>query len=450
MKNRAHMRPLSSEVISRLGLNMPPMPPTLKEGIATKPVEMWDRFVGHPGAGIDPRRVVSIYRMAECGYPQEQADLFADIVENDGHLRSAIEDRLLAVAGKDWRVMPGGDQPLDLKAADLLQSMLEESNFDDAIASILASRYYGFSGTEIDWQRRDGEIVPGHFVPVPFRRFRFDEEDNPLLLNSASYQGEALHPGSWIWATNINALCHITPRSGMLRTASWFALFKRWSWRDWVIYAEKFGIPLVIGKHDPNASEDEKAQLEETVQDIGEAGQATMSNNTEIDIREAQRSGDSASLHRSIVAEANQEIAKLITGSTLTGQTGGPGSFALGKVHEGRAFSLVQADSRMVSRRFSRDLALPFLQFNGLAGARLPWLKIYVERETDPVRRLEMAKKAQEMGLPLDIEQIRAETGFRAPPTPDRELKAPTPPPSSSPPPDGSPPPEQDPDDEIE
>lgn len=435
------MRPISREVISRLGLNMPPAPPTLVEGVTTKPVEMWDRFVGHPGSGIDPRRVIAIYRMAECGYPLEQADFFADIVENDGHLRSAIEDRLLAVAGKDWQVMPGGEKPIDIKAAELLQAMLEESNFDDAIAAILSSRYYGFSGTEIDWQRRDGEIIPSHFVTVPFRRFRFDSEDRPLLLNSSDYQGEPLSPGSWIWASNINALCHITARSGMLRTAAWFALFKRWSWRDWVIYAEKFGIPLVIGKHDPNATEDEKIQLESTVQDIGEAGQATMSNNVEVEIREAQRSGDSASLHRSIVAEANQEIAKLITGSTLTGQTGGPGSFALGKVHEGRAFSLVTADARMVSRRFSRDLAAPFLEFNGLQGARLPWLKIYVERETDPVRRLDMAKKAQEMGLPLDIEQIRAETGFRAPPSEARELKAPTPPPSSE-----EPPPPEDPD----
>jgi phage gp29-like protein len=424
---------------------MPPMPPQLKDELQAKPVEIWDRFVGHPASGIDPRRVVSIYRNAEGGYPLEQSDFFADIVENDGHLRSAIEDRLLAVAGKDWQVMPGGEKPIDIKAADLLQAMLEESNFDDAIAGILSSRYYGYSGSEIDWKRLDGEIVPSHFVTMPFRRFRFDSKDQPLLLNSSDYQGEPLAPGSWIWTANINALCHITPRSGMLRTAAWFALFKRWSWRDWVIYAEKFGIPLVIGKHDPNASEDEKSQLESTVQDIGEAGQATMSTNTEIDIREAQRSGDSASLHRSIVAEANQEIAKLITGSTLTGQTGGPGSFALGKVHEGRAFSLVQADARMVSRRFSKDLAAPFLEFNGLSGARLPWLKIYVERETDPTRRLDMAKKAQDMGLPLDIEQIRAETGFRAPPNEARELKAPTPPDGPEEPTD-----DQAPDDEIE
>ena len=81
---RPHMRPISREVISRLGLNMPAPPPTFKEGIQAKPVELWDRFVGHPGSGIDPRRVVGIYRQAECGYPLEQADLFADIIENRG------------------------------------------------------------------------------------------------------------------------------------------------------------------------------------------------------------------------------------------------------------------------------------------------------------------------------------------------------------------------------
>ena len=429
------MKPVSVDTITRLGLNLPPAPPELgsTEGVTVKPVELWDRFVSHPGSGIDPRRVITIYRQAEWGFPQCQVDLFMDIVENDGHLRSAIEDRLLAVSGKEWQVMPGGEAAIDIKAADLLQSMLEQTNFDDVIAAILASRYYGYSATEIDWRSLDGEVVPSWFVTVPFRRFRFDAEDRPLLLNAGNDQGELLQPGHWVYATNGGPMAGITARSGLLRTATWFALFKRWSWRDWVIYAEKFGIPLVIGKHDPNASEDEKKQLEETVEDIGEAGQATMSNNTEIDIREAQRSGDAGGLHRSIVAEANQEIAKLITGATLTGQSGGPGSFALGKVHEGRAFSLVQADAKMVSKRFSMDIARPFLAFNGLQGARLPTLKIYVERETDPLRRLDMAQKALAMGIPLDIEQMRAETGFRAPPNDARTLKpiAPTSPPSA-------------------
>lgn len=415
---------MQDRAFNRLGLQMPPMPAVFSgAGLSVKPNELLDRFVSHPGAGVTPAQVIQIYRSAEQGFPQAQFDLFNDRIEVDGHLRSAIEDRMLSVCGKDWRVMPGGEGAQDILAADLLQGMLEATNFNDVIAKILASRYFGFSASEIDWRRRDGEVVPHWFVTVPFRRFRFDEQDRPMLLNNNSWEGTLLQPGKWVTATNAGPIFDVIPRSGLMRTATWYTLFKGWSWRDWVIYCEKFGIPLVIGKHEPEAQENEIEQLEKTVHDIGEAGQATMSTNMEIEIREAQRSGDSAGLHRSIVAEANQEISKLITGSTLTGQSGGPGSFALGKVHEGRAFNLVVADAAMCNDRFQQTIARPFLEFNGLKGARVPKLKIYIERETDPLRRMQLAKGCHDLGMTLDEEQMRAETGFRAPPNEARTLR---------------------------
>lgn len=425
-RQRLRLAPVSGmqgRAFNKLGLNMPPMPSVFGgAGISVKPNELLDRFVSHPGAGISPQQVIQIYRSAEQGYPQAQFDLFNDTIEGDGHLRSAIEDRMLSVCGKDWRVMPGGEDQQDILAADLLQGMLEQTNFNEVIAKLLASRYFGFSASEIDWRRIDGDVVPNWFVTVPFRRFRFDKDDQPLLLSLNSWEGSPLEPGKWVTASNAGPIFDVVPRSGLMRTATWYSLFKRWSWRDWVIYCEKFGIPLVIGKHEPGATEDEIEQIEQTVQDIGDAGQATMSTNMEIDIREAQRSGDSAGLHRAIVGEANQEMSKLITGSTLTGQSGGPGSFALGKVHEGRAFNLVIADASMVNDRFQATIARPFLEYNGLKLARLPKLKIYIERETDPLRRMTLAKGCHDLGMTLDVEQIRAETGFRAPPNEARTL----------------------------
>lgn len=415
---------MQDRAFASLGLQMPSVPHVFGgEGITVRPNEMLDRHVSHPGAGISPQQVISIYRAAEHGYPAQQFDLFNDTIEGDGHLRSAIEDRMLSVCGKDWLVMPGGERPIDTKAADLLQGMLEQTNFNDVIAKILASRYFGFSASEIDWRKRDGEIIPNHFVTVPFRRFRFDKEDRPMLLNLNSWEGDLLEPGKWVTASNAGPIFDVVPRSGLMRTATWYSLFKRWSWRDWVIYCEKFGIPLVIGKHEPEASEDDIAQIARTVQDIGDAGQATMSTNMEIEIREAQRSGDSAGLHRAIVSESNSEMSKLITGATLTGQAGSSGSHALGKVHEGRAFNLVIADAAMVNDRFRATIAKPFLEYNGLQGARLPKLKIYIERETDPLRRMTLAKGCHDLGVDLDVEQIRAETGFRKPPSEERTLR---------------------------
>ncbi len=406
-----------------LGLQLPPppLPMTAPLGGIVEQNSEFDRFVRHPGFGLEPQRVLNIFRTAEHGWPMDQCDLFADITENDGHLRSVTTARSLAVAGKKWQVMPGGSETIDEVAAQLLQSSLRDANFPDLMLHLLETRYGGFSGSEIRWAERDGDSIPEWFVNVPCRRFRFDELDQPRLLSRDDFDGVSLAPGRWVFGRN--SVAGIVARSGLLRTATWFALFKRWSWRDWVIYAEKFGIPLVRGIYKQGATEEDKAELEQAVEDIGEAGQATMSDETTIEIDEAKQGGDSTNLHAGIVREANAEISKLITGSTLTVDSGGPGSFALGKVHETRSFDLVVADAEFVARRFREDIARPFLTFNGLQGAALPELIIHITRESDPLTRAKLAETLLRMGLELDTEQLREDFQFRKPPTEARTLR---------------------------
>jgi len=418
---RRRRRPMAA-----LGLGVPPPPLALMTGQQqVRPVDWLDGFPTHPGHGLEVQTVVSIYREAEAGYPTRQCDLFEDIIENDGHLRSVIEARTLAVAGKPFSILPGGDSPVDILAADILRESLESTNFEDAITMILGARYFGFSGTEILWRDADGDVVPAWFLTVPFRRFRFAPDDTPLLLNAnTSMSGEPLRPGHWIFTRNSGPMTSLTVRQGLMRTGSFFALWKRWGWRDWNIYSEKYGIPLALGRHDPDASEDELEELDAALEDIGEAGQARFSKHAEIEIREATQGGDANALHRAIIQEANAEISKLITGSTLTVETGSAGSFAQARVHESRSFDLVISDAKLVQDRFADAISRPFLFFNGFPrGTRPPQMKIAVSKETDPLTRAQVFKTLHEMGMPLDKEQLREEFQLRAPPdTDDREL----------------------------
>ncbi len=414
----------------RLELQLPPEPirRSPREEV-TKSISYFDNFVTHPGTSLTPQQLVAIFRAAEVGNPMEQCDLFEDLIETDGHLRSVIAARTLAVAGKKWQMKAGGPRPIDTTAAEMLEAALRKTNFADLVAHLLNTRYFGYSASEIVWESVGGTIVPTWFINVPCRRFRFDEFDRPRLITEKNFEGLELQVGQWVFGKNTTS--QITARSGLMRTAAWFSLFKRYSWRDWIVYAEKYGIPLAIGKWQEGATEEDKAALEEAVHDIGTAGQVTMSENTEIEIREASEGGDSTNLHSSIVKEANKEISKLITGSTLTVEQGSPGSFALGEVHADRSYDLVRSDERFVGRRIDRDVAMPFLEFNGLQDAAIPKLIIHISKN-EGLARVKETETLWNMGLALDTEQLREEHNLRAPPTPDRVLPpplAPAPPP---------------------
>lgn len=420
---RARRKRLARINMHALQMPPPPLAVTAPSGVQVQALPHFDRALIHPETGLEPNQVVSIYRSAECGWTLHQAELFTGIVENDGHLRATIEGRINAVAGKQWQVLPGGDDDESRNAALLLDSALKESNFSEVLPHILSARYMGWSGVEIFWDERNDLIQPLWFIDVHARRFSFNSLDLPELVNNASNTSQPLEPGKWLFPRVRGVFGGVTARAGLMRTATWYALFKKWSWRDWVIYAEKFGIPLVLGRYKMGATEDEKSTLEGAVEDIGEAGQATMSEETNVEIHEAQRGGDSNGLHRSIVREANEEISKLITGSTLTMQTGGNGSFAQAEVHANTSFAHVEADAALVNRTLTTQLFRPFLQWNGFLRAKTPRLVIHIAKETDGLSRAQEFQAAQDMGLEIDAEQLREELHFRAPPTPDRVLR---------------------------
>jgi len=376
-----------------------------------------ERFVEHPGMALNPRKIVAIFALAEQGWPQVQCDLFEDVVERDGHLRAQIEPRIEAVAGKSWTLQAGGPDPADIDAAHLLEDAVRAvPNVPEVLEHQLTSTFYGYAATEIVWeQNRDGMVVPVWFGNTPHRRFRFDEDDNPfVLVDDDTRTGIALERGRWMFSRRRGRRA---ARAGLLRSATWWSHFKTLSVRDWVLYSEKFGLPYILGRYEEGASDEDKKVLKQALQELGKDSIAALSKNVEVLIESAKAGGKSDDVHGALVALCNAEISKLITGATLTGETGGPGSFALGRVHQDTRFDLVQSDAERLAIRFEQDVGVPFVRFNSFpAGTRPPRLKIHVVRDVAPKERAEiMAVVLNELRLPLDAEQIRQEFQLKAP-----------------------------------
>jgi phage gp29-like protein len=223
-----------------------------------------------------------------------------------------------------------------------------------------------------------------------------------------------------------------------MRTCMWWAMFKRWSIRDWQVFSEMFGLPLVIGYYDEGASEASRQALEQAAQMIGEDGYAVLSSLTEIVVKDTVRSGDSSTVFPRIADRADMEMSKLIVGGTLNTDVAGVGSYNAATVHESRAYKLIRADARRVEEMFTRDLGVPFVKWNGLDRAAPPRLKIQITRDN-----LERAQVLSTVGqvVPIDSDQIYEEFSLRVPPA-GKGVKFPTkvtPPPGGAKPPKGGP-----------
>lgn len=381
---------------------------------------LFDRFTSHPGHGLTPRKILSIMRDAEDGYPADQCDLFEDVIERDGHLRDALEGRLEAVSGKEWIFQAGGDRTEDIRVTELLGDIVRDiPSVDDAIEHLLTANWYGYAAVGIEWGRVNGVTAPVWLECVPHRRFVFDSQGQPRLANDTGDKdaGIVLEPGRWIFHHRRHRQI---ARAGLMRTATWWSFFKSISVRDWIIFAEKFGVPFIRGVYNASSGNDqtadeEKAVLKEAVEALGKDGAAVLSDTCEIVIDQVRAGGDANGIHGAIVNVCNAEISKLITGATLTTETQGPGSFALGRVHQDRSFDKVQGDATKLGARFERSLGRSFVGFNGFV-ARPPRMKIHTVREIDPAKRAGiMSTMANELGLELDEEQVRQEFQLKKP-----------------------------------
>lgn len=385
-----------------------------------------DTYNSHPAFGLTAEMLLSFYREAERGVPVQQFDCFDDLIEVDGHLRGLINERIEFVSGADWTLKPGRpDKPSELAAAALEERLRNHLGFREFIEHHLEAPHYGIAGTNTVWDDVEALVVPTQFLNAAHRRFASPTAERAKelwLVNGTTHRDlVALEPGLW-------AISRYRGRNpwaaGLMRTAAWWAMFKRWSVRDWQVFAEMFGLPLAIGYYEDGAGLETRQALEEVVQNIGQDGWAVLSNLTEIVIKDQARSGDSSTVYPQIAALAEAQMSKLIAGATLTNDAGGPGSkgsYALGTVHEARAYALKRADARRVEEMFVRDIGAWFNVWNGYDRAAPPRLKIQITRDNkERAEVLEIVGQLED--FEFDGDQIREEFSLRTP-APGRGVK---------------------------
>lgn len=412
------MKPKLRVVVDeKLDLTFPP--PTRKSPVLAS-VRGLDTYNSHPAIGLTADMLFAYYRQAERGVPIWQYDCFDDLVEVDGHLRGLIGGRIESISGCDLVIQPGApDKASNLAAGELGDRILGlggSVGIREFLEHQLTAPHFGIALTNIVWDFVEGVIAPVELKNAAHRRFcapsttRADEIK--LIAGDTIRDLTDLEPGLWAVSRYRNR----NPwAAGLLRTAGWWAMFKRWSVRDWQVFAEMFGLPLVIGYYEDGAGPVSREALEAAVKSIGEDGFAVLSNMTEIVIKDTVRSGDSSTVYPQIAALCEAQMSKLIAGATLTTDSGGAGSkgsYALGSVHESRQYNLARSDARRVEEMFQRDIGRVFCAWNGFDRAQPPKLKIQITRDS-----LERAQALEILGqmMELDEDQIREEFSLRTP-----------------------------------
>lgn len=317
----------------------------------------------YPSAHLTPARLIAILRQADAGDPTAALQLYEEMEEKDPHLFAVANTRRLALTGLDWSIAPA-DGPRGEPAAHYCRNVLAGlDGFDDVLQHLSLATGRNLALAELVWEPSDSALTLTDIVPVDFARLVFDDLDRVrILTDDQPRDGLELPANKFILHTPHCASGHPI-RGGLLRVTALAYLAKNLALKDWMIFAELFGMPVRIARYEPSATADEKREMLTMLESLGSNAAAIFSRAVDLQIIEAGR-GTQGPPYESLIGFLNREISKAWLGQTLTTDVSGArGSLAASTVHEQVRQDLLADDLRKEARTIRRDLLTPLTRF---------------------------------------------------------------------------------------
>lgn len=315
--------------------------------------------------GLTPAKLVQMIQAAKDGSHFEYLDLAHEMEERDAHYFSVLQTRKLAVVQLEMTVEPVSDDPQDVKeAAAITDLIVKRAAFRESLIHIVDGLGKGFSVVEMLWYKKPDVWCPSQFLWRKQRWFQFDRETaSELRIYDGTIDGVKMDPYKFI-LHKPHVFSGTSLASGLARVVAAYHLFKSFAIRDWMAFAEIFGIPIRIGRYDTEATDDDKEMLRTAVRDIGSDAAAIIPKNVEIEFVRAAQSGfaGSDSFFAALTGWINKEISKVVLGQTMTTEDGS--SLGQAKVHEQVRNDIRNADAHQLENTLNRDVAKPFTDLN--------------------------------------------------------------------------------------
>lgn len=189
-------------------------------------------------------------------------------------------------------------------------------------------------------------------------------------------------------------------------------LYKRNNIGDWAKFCELFGIPIRKYTYDAG---DEKTRSRVLQDAMGQGVGAVyiMPKESNMEIIEAGNKSGSSELYKSFTDYWDRAISIRVLGNTLTTDASSTGTQALGTVHK-EVEEEVNEDDCFAILDVLNYYLLPIFENLGfnVSGGEF----VYAKRERhDPSQRADLYLKAQQLGLPLDPDEMYETMGIKKP-----------------------------------
>ena len=382
----------------------PPLPRPETRELTVARVQ--DKYSEYPSNGLTPVRLAEIFREADTGDVMRQMELFEEMEEHDPHLFSQLQTRKNAVTGLDFEITAFGDEPRDKEIAEFVEAQLNGiEGMEDIETDLLDAIGKGIAVSEILWGYDGGRVVVREIKNRHQKRFFWDGVDDSFRCRTDETPSGILLPKNKFIIHKYKARSGHPARAGILRVVAWMYLFKNYDIKDWISFAEVYGLPFRLGKYAPGSSDEEKRALMQALIQLGADAAGIIPEGASIEFVTTEKTS-STDLYERLARYCDEQISKAILGQTLTSDSGG-GSYAQSKTHNEVRHDLTVADCKALAATLRRDLIRPLVLFNFGEEKRIPRIRFDCEEDEDLMQTANVVGTlVEKTGLPVPLSYL--------------------------------------------
>lgn len=236
-------------------------------------------------------------------------------MRTDSHIGGCIRRRKAAVQALEWGLDKGQSSSRIAKA---VQAMLDQLKLGRIISQMQECTLYGYQPMETMWSKDGGLFIPTDVVAKPAEWFCFDADNQLRFKTRTSPMLGELLPERKFLVPRQEPTYSNPYGFADLSMCFWPLLFKKNSLKFWLAFTEKFGSAFSVGKLPRSATNEERADLLDSLEALIQNGVATIPDDGSVDLVEMAGKGASADLYEKLVMHCRSDIAIALLGQNQT------------------------------------------------------------------------------------------------------------------------------------
>lgn len=376
-------------------------------------------------SGLTPDRLARILRDAADGNHDDYLTLAEEMEERNLHYAAELAKRKLAVSRLPLTVEAASDNKTDQELADAVRELILRPGVRSLIKNLLDGIAKGFSAVEIIWDRSGSRWMPTY----KWRDGRFFVWDiisrSELRLRDEVNVSEGIPLVPYKFIVHMPVIKSGIPiRNGLARLAAWSFMCSGYTVKDWLAFAEVFGMPLRLGRYQNGAADSDIDILKMAVANLGSDAAAVFPDSMKIELVEAAKSSGSSDFFKILAEYLDNMISKAILGQTAS-SGGTPGKLGEEKLQSEVRDDIRDDDAEQVTETINRDLIRSFIDLNYGPQKKYPAVCLKAVKQEDIKTLSEALDKLVPLGLRVEQSVIRDKMGLPDPPKDAECLTAP-------------------------